>query len=511
MLVTRKVIESSTEDKIVIGCVMSNRFLREISPVYDHDYLLNSFAKTICAWCLDYYETYEKAPRYSIRDIFDSEKETLEASEITIIEAFLKKLSKLYSEEEEINEDYFIDKAMEYFKKRELELVNERVKKLLDNGKTIEAEQEYEKLRKIEKQTSSWYSWFSQKEFADSFNDKNEQVLHMSGEFGRFIGPLERGWLISVVGGFKLGKTWMMQEIIFQALTERVKVATISLEMKKSTRNKRGYRKMSSLPDAEGEVMFPCFDCKSNQENTCELEERVNRYPLSDDGSFPIYTSDMIYKPCCVCRAKRIKPKEFKLTTWFDSMIKPEFSMKNAAKSMNSFKKMWGDNIKLISYPRFSKTLGDIRRDLDLLEYLEGFVPDIIVIDYAGIVKPERTFIKDYMALDTIWKGLSELSEERHALVVTGSQLERGSLKKDAGDADVAGLAGWIGQAADVDLEFVLNQTPEEKARGVIRLNKLVDRNNDFNVKDTCYVLQHLGIGQAIIDSEIVREYGYSH
>jgi replicative DNA helicase len=507
MIVTRKEISSTQEDKIVIGMVMSSKFIREVAPIYEPEFLLNSFARIVCEWVISYYEKYDVAPKYQIKDIFDEQKENLEKAEEQIISQFLTKLSKLYSEQEEINEDYFIDLAMNYITKRKLEITHSKVGKLLENGMTKEAEEEYIKYDQVSRITSKWFDSIHQTEMMDSFNDQNEAILQMSGQFGKFLGPLERGWLVSIAGAFKVGKTHLMQEFMIQAATERLKVASISLEMKRSTRNKRLYKRIASLPDEEGLVTFPCFDCLSNQNDTCDLKERKNRRSLSVDGTTPIYSPDMQYKPCFACRSKRPRPLEFSVTTWFDSIEKKAFTLKTAMKAIKQFKSMWGNNIRMISYPRFSATLADIKRDLDQLVNLENFIPDVIIIDYAGIIKPERAFAKDYMALDTIWKGLSGLAEERHALVVTGSQLERSSLRKDSGDADVAGLAGWIGQAADVDLEFVLNQTPEDKAKGLIRVNKLVDRNHDFNKKDTCFILQHLGTGQVIIDSEIVREY----
>lgn len=510
MNVVRKEVLSIHEDKIVIGMIMSTKFIREVLPVYDYNFIKNAFAVTIIEWVKGYYEKYEIAPKYQIKDIFEEQREFIDKTEEQIIEQFLKKLSKLYSEEDEVNEDYLIDQALEYFRKRKLEITHERVGKLLDNGMLKEAENEYIQYDQVIRSMTKWYE-SSKQTVIETFNDEQEVIMQMTGKFGKFIGPLERGWLVSVAGPFKSGKTFFMQEFMVQAATERLKVASISLEMKKSARNKRLYKRISGLPDEEGLVVFPCFDCLGNQEDTCELDERTNRIPLLEDGAAPLYTPDMQYKPCFVCRDKKRKPSCFSVAVWYDSVERKAFNLKNVSKVVTQFTNMWGNNIKMISYPRFSATISDIKRDLDLLANNDNFIPDVIIIDYAGIIKPERNYTKDYMALDTIWKGLSGLAEERHALVVTGSQLERNALRKDAGDADVAGLAGWIGQAADVDLEFVINQTPEDKAKGLVRLNKLVDRNHEFNTKDTCYVLQHLGTGQVVLDSEIVREYGNSY
>ena len=105
-----------------------------------------------------------------------------------------------------------------------------------------------------------------------------------------------------------------------------------------------------------------------------------------------------------------------------------------------------------------------------------------------------------------MWKEVAGLGEERHALIITGSQINRGELSK--GNIEEGGLAGWVGQEGHVDKSFALNQKKDEKVRGLLRWNKLADRHNDFNELETCYVLQNLSIGQSVLDSEIVKAKG---
>ena len=124
-------------------------------------------------------------------------------------------------------------------------------------------------------------------------------------------------------------------------------------------------------------------------------------------------------------------------------------------------------------------------------------------IDYAQIIKPEGKFGKEYEGYDIIWKQLSGLAEERHCLVATGSQVERGTITKSQIEQD--GLAGWIGQLAHVDLMFALNQTKEEKRHKLIRVNMLVHREREIDEDTSCVLLQQLELAQPALDSELVR------
>ncbi len=508
MSITRKTIESATEDKIVIGMVMSTKFIREVRDVYNLDYMKNSFAKAVCAWALNYYEDYEKAPKYQIKDIFDLKREEMEPADVTIIEAFLVKLSKQYSEEQEINEDYFIDKAIEYFEKRELEIRSEQTRKLLEAGKVAEAKEVFSGYKDVEKKTSEIFFPLSTEQAMKVYDDKNEHLLILPGKLGEFLGPFDRGHLFSVVGRFKGGKSFTMQEIVIQALACRLKGAVFSLEMNENDLCKRIYKRLSATTDSDNFAIQSCFDCVSSQDDSCTKTSRIGKTGLIlQSGEIPKFSPELQYTPCDVCRKfpEWDRPPEFKLTTWFSQHKKEPHSLKNSVRTIRKFTGMWGNNLAVKAYPRFSATLSDIRRDLDYLEYIEGFIPDVVIIDYAGIIKPERSFSKDYMGLDAIWMSLAGLAEERHCLVVTGSQVERGTLSKKQIESD--GLAGWIGQLAHVDMMIALNQDSKEKKRGLVKIAKLADRHKDFNEQDMCHVLQHFGTGQTVLDSEIVREY----
>jgi len=204
---TRRRIDSSVEEKIVTAAIMSDAFLKQIYTIYDPAYLKSPFAQRVMKWAIEYYESYEKAPKNHIKDIYDIEKNKIEEAEEKIIAAFLTKLSQQYEmETQEINDDYYVDTALKYFELRELEITSGNVQKLIEVGKVDEAKEQFENYKKVVRQTSGWYNPFDKKNIIATFEDSNEILFSFPGQLGEMIGGFERGWLFSVVGSFKRGK-----------------------------------------------------------------------------------------------------------------------------------------------------------------------------------------------------------------------------------------------------------------------------------------------------------------
>jgi hypothetical protein len=293
-----------------------------------------------------------------------------------------------------------------------------------------------------------------------------------------------------------------MKEINTIALTNRLRVAEISLEMKRKNLNARAYKRIISAGDADTtRFAYPCFDCKLNQSNECTKPSRKNRMQLLDeDGNKPDFNPTSQYRPCTSCRRTS---SDYMPDTWFEVFERPAFIYSEAAKQIKSFQTMYGsDNYRAKVYPRFSATVSDIERDLDLLERTEGFVPDVISIDYADIIKPEGAHANEaFVSLDDIWKSLAGMAARRHCLVVTASQSTTAGLsKKQQGQEDVK---GWRDKIGHVDLMFALNQTGAEKKNGVMRINVIAHRHEEFHEDQFCYVLQNLNTGQVELDSMI--------
>lgn len=503
--IRRKSVDSHYEEQITIGMIMSAKFLIEIKPLFNPEYMRSTFAKIVCGWCIDYYERYKKAPKANIKDIFIVESETnLEKQDAEIIQSFLTRLSKQFTSKKSINYELIKDFAFDYFRKRDLEIRSEKTKKLLELGKVEEAEDQFLNFKRVAFQTSGWIDPFSVKEIIDVFDSSEDATFTFPGALGELVGPVERNWLIGILGVFKRGKSFFMQEIGVRAIFQDLKVVFVSLEMSPKDVKQRFYRRLTGFGSKTGEdvFLFPVFDCIRNQNGSCIRPERTNLARLLEpDGSKPEYDINTEYKPCTYCRGHRIR--DYAMTTWYEPLEVPQFSLVGTRKRITAIRSMYGDNFRYICYPRFTASVTDIKRDLFILEQHEGFIPDMIIVDHADILKPDTKGEKRNQIDDT-WKVLASMAAERHAIVVTASQGTRGAIYKE--DISQDDLAEWIGKLGHVDLFVGLSQTSEEKSSSVLRANVLAHRHRNVDEHIFAVMLQQLDVGQFLLDSYLKRK-----
>jgi hypothetical protein len=504
MKIERKPIDNTSEDQITTAMIMSTKFLTEVSPLFNPEYMKNSFAKIICFWCIDYFKQYGKAPQGHIKDIYLVESESgMGKEDKEIIGDFLTKLSSQFVENPIINSDYLRDIAFAYFRKRELQIRTEQAKKYLEVDKIEEAEDQFSKYKKIAYQTSGWFNPFDSKELIEVFDAEDQDVFLLPGALGQIVGPIERDWFVAILAPFKRGKTWMLQEMAVRAAFQNLRVVFVSLEMKKKNIKERLYKRITGFGSKTGEdsFLFPTFDCVHNQIGDCVREERTNRVQLCESvHEKPEFDLEMDYRPCVYCRTNMIP--DYRVGTWFEVLEVPKFNMKGTRRKLKAVELMYGDNFRFICYPRFLAGIPDIRRDLYILEQHEGFIPDIIIVDYADILKPDNPGDKRNQ-IDDIWKNLASLAAERHCIVFTASQGTRSSIYKS--DMNQDDLAEWIGKLAHVDIFIGLNQSPDEKESKVIRANLLVHRHREADESVSAMMLQQLEVGQFAMDTHIVR------
>lgn len=498
----RRDISNTVENNITTAAIISSKFLEEISPLYDPLYLKNPFARTLVKWSLDFFEKFNDAPAKNIQSIFSVEKEKLDDAEIEIIKAFLQTLNKNYVEDQGINDEYIIDQTMQYFRKREIEVRVDNAQKLIDMGKIEKAEDELFKMKKVVRLTSNWSNPLASDKIHEVFDERNKGIFRFPGALGDIFGDLERGWFIAFLAPFKRGKTWTLLESVVVGALSGLKTVFISLEMKDKNVNERIYKRITSYGD-EGTTdhVVPVFDCGLNQTGVCQKSQRRNRYALHDgESGLPEFTPDMDYRPCSLCKdLKGAAGEDYVMAFWYEMMSRPEFTAKNVNKKLKSFRRFYGDNIRVKCYPRFSASVADLKRDLNILEQTEGFIPDIIAIDYADILRPDGKQGEQRHGIDDIWKNLAAMAAERSVILFSASQGNRGSIYKD--NMDQADLAEWIGKLGHVDVFASINQSLTEKRQGIVRIGMLAHRHKEFHEKDHTTLLQHFALGQVHLDS----------
>jgi replicative DNA helicase len=99
---------------------------------------------------------------------------------------------------------------------------------------------------------------------------------------------------------------------------------------------------------------------------------------------------------------------------------------------------------------------------------LKGFVPSLIIIDYADIMRSSRTFDSLRHELKLVYEELRNLAMELNIPIWTASQANR-----EASSSDVVGLENMseaYGKAMVADVVVSISRKPSEKADGSGRL-----------------------------------------
>lgn len=512
---TVKEIDSKLERKILTGAIVSDEFCRALRDMYKPEFMKLKQSRIVFQWCFEFFLKYGKCIGREIESRLDDVSDSLRPDDFTYIKTFLESISDEY-DEKHFNVPHLVDRTKKYFSKRSYEVFFERGKTLLERDKLDAVRRLVEKQKEVRRKTSDWFYPFSSDEILKfNVDDTENKLMRFEGALGHLIGWIKRGWLVSLVGLEKGKKTFWITEFAFLALTHGLKVYAVNLEMNKAQWQSRIYQRLTGLPSPEVVndefnkkefICFPVFDCVKNQDGTCKKVLRRGRVPLLNSaGDIPEYHPRMKYKVCSACRGT----KDFKTAYWFDS-FKPNKVQKTSEieRKARSFENLFGKkNFIVETFPAYSANSDDINQRLDELEYVEGFVPDVLLIDYLEITDDEKSTssFSERGRVDAKWKKYKKLGSERHMAVITVEQAKAAAVDKKS-----LGFSDWSEDKrknAHVDLKIGLNQHGYEADHGVMRIGMILNRHGKVIKSREVMVLQQLDIGQICLDSEFMPIY----
>ena len=129
--------------------------------------------------------------------------------------------------------------------------------------------------------------------------------------------------------------------------------------------------------------------------------------------------------------------------------------------------KLFPGRLFIQSYPTRSAGLTTLRAHLALLASRD-FQPDLVIVDYADIMRPERRVGEMRHEQAGIYEDLRQLAGEFNCAVWTGSQAKSSALEKDT--ITIADFAEAFEKAAIVDVALGLCQTTDERIDARARL-----------------------------------------
>jgi hypothetical protein len=471
---------------------------------------------------MDYFNEYDRAPGRDIETLFFRKAKDLPKEDAEDIEDILEGLSDEFEREKKFNVDYLLDQTHTYLDERNLQEFAEDIQNEVDKGNLTEAKKLAGEYRPVAVNTGSSID-LSDPESLDRLKKAFRQVFQPVIKYPRQLGQfwnreLVRDAFVSLWGPEKRGKTWWLLEFAMRAARQKSNVAFFQAgdmsEMQQMVRIAVYQTKKSNLEEYSGKMFQPVRDCIHNQMDTCDRDERECDHGIFDNDEAAEYVRNEVtydelvkkykenpdYIPCHNCPLYWDRKRKYGVPWMQEVDSRDPLTEEEAVEAHEEFFIKRNRRFKLASYPTDTLTVSEIRSQLELWERQDQFIPDVIIIDYADILAPEARGDKRDQ-IDQIWKRLRGLSLEKHCLVITASQTDTDSYKRDR--IGRSNFSDNKSKSAHVTATFGLNQDKDwrEKEIGIMRLNKVVLREGAYTEKDEVYVLQNLSRGQPCLGS----------
>lgn len=511
MEMTVERLNYNREKSVLINMILSTEFCDKVLPVIKERYFDSSYAGTLIKWVRTYHEIYGVAPNTHINEMFVEYGPSLDPDIHAQVGTTLQHLSDV-SDTEVHNIDYLIDVANDLFHEKHLEAQNAAIKEHLAKGDLISAENVLaEQYVGIDESTGHKFVRFDDEEFMQQCiremvmqQDLDTAFFKFSGRLGEFIGPCSKGWFVAYLAPAKRGKTTYMLDAAIDSVRQKLNTVVISLEMPEEQLMQRYALAVTGCkPEAEEHtVMTPIMDCEHNLTGECTLDIRIGGGAVLTDSGILTYEQMPDWITCTVCRGGPSSGPQFTPSAWKVPVDKPYISEGGYRDKVKKFNKFFGKYGRIIHFPSKSKTVQDLRAKVKQLMDNENFIPDVIVIDYADLIKPlQSTGVKRH-DLDDVWEDLRSWGQDEHILIISASQTNR--VSAEAAYIKDVHVAEDYSKIAKLDIAIGLCQTDLMKTLGVMNINKVAHRHKEYIQSNVCTVLQEMTTQQSTLDSEFV-------
>jgi len=502
----RRKVDASAERLIITGMVVSDKVLKELRPLHNSLLYKTNYARMVAGWCCDYYDKYEKAPGQQIEAIYNREAETtLDPDTAEMIGAFLGSISDSYANRNGFNADYCIDTGEKHFKSQSLLNLAAGIKLVAEDDPT-EGEKLLADYVRVERPRGDGINPFSDEQaWENAFDLERNELFRLPGAIGEMI-RIERDSFIAFLGSTGRGKSWILMEIALRAFRARLSVAYfITGDMSQNQVLRRlGVRLTSKhyLTRYQGEYLHPVYDCERNQSGTCQLRQRRGTGLISEAvGSKPkdLVKANPEWMPCNYCR--RRKPEEYSGAVWWEKKVEKELTAVDAYLVASQWlKRARSGKFRMACYPAKSATVNTLEKQIDLWEEFEDVTPDLIIVDYADIMSAGKTKYDAFRhGEDEKWARLRGLAEKRHCCVITATQADAKSYESKK--LTLGNFSEDRRKHDHVTAEFALNQTWEEKEKGLLRIGELKVRDEEFSINRQVTVMQSFRTGESMVGS----------
>ena len=428
------------EERVAIASIcLNDEVLAKSVSLLSGNPFASKHANIVAGWCRKHFEQYSRAPGVAGLTAIHSEW-TGSTGARADGEAIAKLLESLPNELS-ISVEYSVDLIARCVLKANLKRTADNILGALSQGKIEQAAQLVESFQRPEARENGADGVFLLEQVDDIdevLSETNAGSLIKFPErlkaMGEFFGPsLCRDAFVSFVAPEKGGKSTHLAALCHMAVIQGLRVAYFNLgDLSERQYRKRMYTPFVRRPAFPSTYRIPKSVKYTDKEAKVEF---IQRY--EDSG----YTGDDVR--AALEKHQGADTKRFRLKT----------------------------------SPAGRMTIYDVRHHI-IKWANEGWVPDIISIDYADIlgyppgVKEKKDFI------DISWREMRAMSTEFHALVLTATQSN-----KDGYSAWTLGMENFSGgkeKNAHVTGMVGLNMTQTERRLQTCRMNWVALREADY-------------------------------
>ena len=268
----------------------------------------------------------------------------------------------------------------------------------------------------------------------------------------RRLGPARKE-LYVFIGPPKRGKSWHLGHITKRALMQKLQASVVSLEMSESLWGSRLLQSLFVITKREGEVLYSQF------------------------------SRDSLGRLVGVSRAKLKKVLSFS----------EDSTIKRISQKLDSFEGRL--NVFIREFAPRSIGIPGLRAYLNSLERTQQFLPDILILDYADLLKVDTRNYR--IEIGAMYQELRGIAVEKNIMIATASQANReGAGARMVLDTHAAEDFSKIGTA---DCAITYSQTAAERQLGLARL--FVSNARTDEDKFTILITQSYATGQFCLDS----------
>jgi len=441
------------QDSFLRLAITDTDFLALVAGRVDPALFGSEVTEEVCRICYDFFAQFGEAPKDHFHDELVRRLARMPEEKRELYVRYASKLAGM----RQPSRSYVLRRISDWVGYREREYALERAAEALERGDVAEHDliirraleaglpEEDVGLDYLKDHSGIW------------FREREEPMMPTGiGALDKLIHGYWRGQLVVCLAGYKAGKTWWMIHTCLTALKKGLNVVHISHEVDQEEMEIRLDMALTArTTDEDLEGREYTFEVLNEETGRTELKKRKYRWLWKD--------------PNRISQARKALSKR-------------------------------GGRLFVKKYPMGQCTPADVEAYLSYLEASQGFVPDLISIDYIDIMdlsKLDKRELRHQLNQGYIWaKGLAD---QKQAVVITVSQVRREAVQKRW--VSMKDVAEDARKAGNCDIMLAIGKGPEEIKRGLAGVMVLANRSGRQDCG--CMVSQNYNVGRFCLASWI--------